>query len=132
MLARPLFGSVVCFPFYLITVAQYYRWACIHATSGLLDLFHCSWASLVHFFLLGHPRPISFPQASSALGACIKSRNRKNQMKSTEPCPKFRFGFDFYFSQTEVSISVSSMYAPNWPKPNQIIYNIFYIIILYI
>ena len=66
MLARPLFGSVVCFPFYLITVAQYYHWACIHATSGLLDPFHCSQAFLAHFFLLEHPRPISFPSPSLA------------------------------------------------------------------
>ena len=59
------FGSAVYFPFYLITVAQYYHCACIHATSGFLDLFHCLWASFAHFFLLGHPRPISFPWASS-------------------------------------------------------------------
>ena len=46
-------------------MAQYYHCACIHATSGFLDLFHCLWASFAHFFLLGHPRPISFPWASS-------------------------------------------------------------------
>ena len=69
---------------------------------------------------------------------------KPNETGRTVSKISIRFGFDFYFSQTEVSVSVlilvsvlvlvsvSSMYAPNWPKPNQIIYNIFYIIILYI
>ena len=52
--------------FYLIPVAQYYHWACIHAISGFLDPFYCLRASLAHFLLLGHLQPISFPQASSA------------------------------------------------------------------
>ena len=54
-------GLAACFPFYLITVAQYYHWACIHTTSGFLDPFHCLQASLAHFFLYRHPQPISFP-----------------------------------------------------------------------
>ena len=66
VLVGPLFGPAICFPFYLITVAQHQHWACIHATWGLLDPFHWSQASLGHFFLLGHPWPISFPRTSSA------------------------------------------------------------------
>ena len=52
--------------FYLILVAQYYHWASIHAILGFLDPFYCLQASSAHFLLLGHPEPISFPQASSA------------------------------------------------------------------
>ena len=47
-------------------MAQYYHWACIHASSGFFNPFHCLRASLANFFLLGHPQPISFPWASSA------------------------------------------------------------------
>ena len=59
-----LFWARCMLSFYLIIVAQYYHWACIHATSGFLDPFHCLRASLAHFFLLGHPQPISFLWAS--------------------------------------------------------------------
>ena len=52
--------------FYLITVAQYYCWACIHVTLGFLDPFNCLRASLAYFFLLRHPWLISFPWASLA------------------------------------------------------------------
>ena len=47
-------------------MAQYYHCACIHASSGFFNPFHCLRASLANFFLLGHPQPISFPWASSA------------------------------------------------------------------
>ena len=33
---------------------------------GLFNPFHCLRVSLANFFLLGHPRPISFPRASLA------------------------------------------------------------------
>jgi len=51
---------------HLIIVNQCCHWAYIYATSSLLDPFHCLRASLAHFFLLGHLRPIFFPWASSA------------------------------------------------------------------
>ena len=37
-----------------------------YVTLGFLDPLYCLWAPLTHFFLLGHPRPICFPRASSA------------------------------------------------------------------
>ena len=43
----------------LISVAQYYHWASIHTFLGFLGLFHCFQASLAHFILFRHPRPIS-------------------------------------------------------------------------
>ena len=61
-----LFWTYCMLFFHLIIVTQNCHWVHIHATSGFLDPFHCLWASLAHFFLLRHPRPISFPWASSA------------------------------------------------------------------
>ena len=61
-----LFQACCMLSFYLVIGAQYYYWVCILTTSGFPNPFHCSWASLAHFFLLGHPQPISFPWASSA------------------------------------------------------------------
>ena len=65
VLAGPLLGLMYAF-LHLITMTQYFHWAYIYATLGLLDPFHCLRASLAHFFLLGHPRPIFFPWASLA------------------------------------------------------------------
>ena len=62
-------------------MTQHGHWIYIHATVGFLDLLHCLWAPLAHFFLLwprpilsplahffllGHPQPICFPWAFSA------------------------------------------------------------------
>ena len=49
----------------LVTMTQYGHWVYTHATLGFLDQLQCLWAPLAHFFLLGHPRPICFPWASS-------------------------------------------------------------------
>ena len=62
-----LFQACCMLSFYLVIGAQYYYWVCILTTSGFPNPFHCSWASLAHFFFLGilspfpflgHPRPI--------------------------------------------------------------------------
>ena len=50
-----------------IPVAQFYHWACTHVVLGFLGPFHRFWAPLSHLFSLGHPRPVCFPWASSAL-----------------------------------------------------------------
>ena len=55
-----LFWASCMFFFHLITVTQSCHWAYIHATSGLLDPFHCLQASFAHFFLLRHSRTIFF------------------------------------------------------------------------
>ena len=61
-----LFWACYMLFFHLIIVIHYCNWAYIHATLGLLDSFHCLRASLAHFFLLRHPRPIFFPWAPLA------------------------------------------------------------------
>ena len=47
-------------------MTQYGHWIYTYVTLGFLNPLHCLWAPLTHFFLLGHPRPICFPWASSA------------------------------------------------------------------
>ena len=60
------FWACCMLSFYLIPMTQYYHWASIHAILGFLDPFHYFRASLAHFLLFGHPRPITFPQATPA------------------------------------------------------------------
>ena len=64
------FGPAVFFPFYLIIVAQYYHWACIHTTSGFLThsiAYRLPWpissflGILSPFPFLEHPRSILIP-----------------------------------------------------------------------
>ena len=55
-----LFWAYCKFLSQLLTMTQYGHWIYTHATLGFFDLLHCLWASLAHFFLLGHPWPISF------------------------------------------------------------------------
>ena len=52
--------------FQLVTMTQYGHWVYSHATLGFLDSLYCLWAPLANFVLLGHPRPVCFPWASSA------------------------------------------------------------------
>ena len=61
-----LFWARRTFSFYSVSVSQYYRWACSHAVSGFLGPFHPFWGFLDPFYSFRHPRPTSFPQASSA------------------------------------------------------------------
>ena len=61
-----LFRAYGIFFFQLVTMTQYGHWVYSHATLGFLDSLYCLWAPLANFVLLGHPRPVCFPWASSA------------------------------------------------------------------
>ena len=55
-----LFWACCMFSLCLISVAQYYHWASIHAVLGFLGLFHHFRASLAHFISLGILGPFQF------------------------------------------------------------------------
>ena len=65
------FRACCMLSFYLILVAQYYHWASIHAILGFLDPFHCFRASLDHFLLFRHPRPILILHSHGPLLSCL-------------------------------------------------------------
>ena len=50
-----LFWACCMFFSQLVTMTQYGHLIYTYATLGFLDLLHCLWALLVHFFILGHP-----------------------------------------------------------------------------
>ena len=49
-----LFWACCMFFSQLVTMTQYGHLVYTHATLGFLDLLHCLWALLAHFFILGH------------------------------------------------------------------------------